>query len=156
MKNRILLWLMTIAMLFSLSPASVALAAENTLPDTLTESVTDILITGTVTPTGMLTIGSGQTLIVHGLGEISNGMQGAPLFEVESGGKLLLDEVKIKSNAVNENGAVLVKEGGLLDLGYNDLGERKAPMISENTNGGNAKNIVIADGARVRLNAAAE
>ena len=105
----------------------MALAAENTLPDTLTESVTDILITGTVTPTGMLTIGSGQTLIVHGSGEISNGMQGAPLFEVESGGKLVLDEVKIKSNAMNFKGSDLERQAMLyckrLGINYGKLTE---------------------------------
>lgn len=49
------------------------------------------------------------------------------------------------------DGAVLVKDGGLLDLGYNDQKVRTAPSITGST----AKNLVVEENATVRLNAEA-
>lgn len=49
-----------------------------------------------------------------------------------------------------------MKSGGLLDLGYNDQSIRHAPSITGNTTTASAaRNLVVADGATVRLNAEA-
>ena len=51
---------------------------------------------------------------------------------------------------------MVVEKGGLLDLGYNDQKDRFAPGITGNTTNTNAaRNLVIAEGATVRLNAEA-
>ena len=78
---------------------------------------------------------------------------GITFITVENGGHLVLDQVEVRDNTVDANGVVYVKDGGLLDLGYNDRRARIAPGISGNTSGGTAKNLVIEDGATIRLNA---
>ena len=170
MKKRLLSWLLVLVMIFSLIPSTLitsALAAgtvegdttyyRNELPSKLTTLVTDIEWNITAQPNDTITVADGQTLIVHGTGGFSNGGKGAPLFEVQSGGHLVLDQITITTNTVGATGAVYVHSGGLLDLGYNDQSARVAPGISGNTTTSNAaKNLVVADGATVRLNAAAD
>lgn len=170
MKKRLLSWLLVLVMIFSLIPSTLitsALAAgtvegdttyyRNELPSKLTTLVTDIEWNITALPNDTITVADGQTLIVHGTGGFSNGGKGAPLFEVQSGGHLVLDQITITTNTVGATGAVYVHSGGLLDLGYNDQSARVAPGISGNTTTSNAaKNLVVADGATVRLNAAAD
>lgn len=151
-KRRIVSWFLTLAMIFSILPTA-AYADEFVWPSELTAAETDWEITGTVTPTSTITVGSGQTLTVHGSGTISD--FDATIFVVENGGHLVLDKVTITGNTVGEDGAVFVKKGGLLDLGYNEIKERTAPGISGNTIENNEKNLVVAEGARVRLNAEA-
>lgn len=72
----------------------------------------------------------------------------------------MLDNVTITAN-VAAQGTVVVEKGGLLDLGYNDQKDRIAPSITGNFTPANlyqkaARNLVVADGARVRQNAAAQ
>lgn len=177
MKKRLLSWLLVLTMVISLIPSTLvtALAAElpsvqavstvngktvNTLTDEWPQTldgydITDVRLTTDRQPGGLLTVSKGKTLIIHGTGGIANGQRNATIIEVEDGGHLVLDEVLIHNNKVGEHGAIYVKSGGLLDLGYNDQKDRRAPSITENTYNGAAKNIVIADGARVRLNNAA-
>lgn len=177
MKKRLLSWLLVLTMITSLIPSTLvtALAAElpsvqavstvngktvNTLTDEWPQTldgydITDVRLTTDRQPGGLLTVSKGKTLIIHGAGGIANGQRNATIIEVEDGGHLVLDEVLIHNNKVGEHGAIYVKKGGLLDLGYNDQKDRRAPSITENTYNGAAKNIVIADGARVRLNNAA-
>ena len=174
MKKRFISWLLVLAMVVSLIPSTLITSAfaagtvegdttyyKNELPNSLTTPVTDIEWNITAQPNDTITVADGQTLIVHGTGGFSNGSKGTPLFEVQSGGHLVLDQITIEKNTVGKNGAVYVHSGGLLDLGYNDQSARVAPGISGNTASANlltqaAKNLVVADGATVRLNAAAE
>lgn len=175
MKKRLLSWLLVLTMVISLIPSTLvtALAAElpsaqasgqagktvelvdNKWPGSLNSDITDVTITSTVTPGTTLYVKSGKTLIFHGNGYLAGASAGIPLVVVEDGGQLVLDDLIIQNNQVGENGAIYVKKGGLLDLGYNDQKERRAPSVTNNTYNGAAKNIVIADGARVRLNNAA-
>ena len=117
--------------------------------------MTTLTVSGTVKPTGTLTIPSGKTLIVKGNGTLSGGSQ--TLFDVQSGGKLVLDAVTVSDNTVDATkGAVHVANGGLVDLGFNNKEARTAPSITNNTTSASAqRNLVVASGARVRLNAQA-
>ena len=176
MRKRLLSWLLVLTMVVSLIPSTLvttAFAADNTSaqasgqagktvelvdnkwPGSLNSDITDVTITSTVTPGTTLHVKSGKTLIFHGNGYLAGASAGIPLVVVEDGGQLVLDDLIIQNNQVGENGAIYVKKGGLLDLGYNDQKERRAPSVTNNTYNGAAKNIVIADGARVRLNNAA-
>ena len=165
MKKSVLSWLLTLSLVLSLvPPIPVRAAAQSSAEITgwpsaenLKNDVLTTTIVGDVTPTSSITVQSGKTLIVKGTGALKSSANGGkPLFIVESGGHLVLDEVTITGNAVGTEGAVYVKKGGLLDLGYNDQSIRHAPGISGNTSDGTARNLVIEDGATVRLNAAAD
>lgn len=128
----------------------------NAWPTDLSADITDVTVTNTIGPGSTLTVGNGKTLIFHGSGFISNGMTNQTLVIVEKGGHLVLDDVTIRNNAVGSDGAIYVKSGGLLDLGYNDQKERRAPSVTANTYSSANKNLVVAADATVRLNAAAE
>ena len=181
MRKRFLSWLLVLTMVVSLIPSTLgttALAADdpsaqasgqagkttvkldNKWPDDMSADITDVLITGTTIPGPTLTVEKGKTLIVHGSGTLSGSgrTQHTPFFIVEDGGHLVLDNVTITAN-VAAQGTVVVKKGGLLDLGYNDQKDRIAPSITGNTTSatlyGKARNLVVEDGATVRLNAAA-
>lgn len=178
MKKRLLSWLLVLTMVTSLIPSTLvttAFAAENPSaqassqagkttvkltndwPSDLSADITDVTVTNTIGPGSTLTVGSGKTLIFHGSGFISGGTANQTLVIVEKGGHLVLDEVTIQNNKVGSDGAIYVKSGGLLDLGYNDQSSRHAPGITGNTTTANAtRNLVIAEGATVRLNAAAD
>lgn len=182
MRKRLLSWLLVLTMVTSLIPSTLvttAFAAENPSaqassqagktkfettqwPDNLNADITDFRVSGTIIPSDTLTVEKGKTLIVHGSGTLSGSgrAQHTPFFIVEKGGHLVLDNVTITANAAAQ-GTVVVKKGGLLDLGYNDQKDRHAPGITGNTTSVNvpsstAKNLVVYDGATVRLNAAAE
>lgn len=183
MKKRLLSWLLVLTMVISLIPSTLvtALAAElpsaqasgqagkttvkltNEWPSDLSADITDVTVTNTITPSGKVTVKKGKTLIIHGSGTLSgtNRLESTPFLVVEEGGHLVLDDVTISGNKSNY-GTVVVQSGGLLDLGYNDQSSRHAPGITGNTTTGNttpanaAKNLVIADGATVRLNAEAK
>ena len=179
MKKRLLSWLLVLTMVFSLIPSTLvtALAAElpsvqaatsmngkttlkltNTWPtdEQLAQNdIVDVSITSSVAPGATVTVKDGQTLIFHGTGFLADSSTNLTPLVVESGGHLVLDELTIQNNGVASTGAIYVKKGGLLDLGYNDRKERRAPSVTNNTYNGAAKNIVIADDARVRLNNAA-
>ena len=176
MRKRLLSWLLVLTMVTSLIPSTLVTTAfaaddpsaqasgqagktvetvDNKWPGSLNADITDVTITSTVTPGTTLYVRSGKTLIFHGNGYLAGASAGIPLVVVEDGGHLVLDDLIIQNNQVGENGAIYVKKGGLLDLGYNDQKERRAPSVTNNTYNGVAKNIVIADGARVRLNNAA-
>lgn len=180
MKKRLLSWLLVLTMVTSLIPSTLvttAFAADNTSaqasgqagkttvnldnkwPSDMNADITDVLITGTTIPGPTLTVESGKTLIVHGSGTLSGtGRRDVtPFFIVKDGGHLVLDQVTISGNKTT-SGTVVVEKGGLLDLGYNDQKDRIAPSITGNTHPqvrNIAKNLAIADGATVRLNAAA-
>ena len=178
MKKRLLSWLLVLTMVISLIPSTLvtALAADlpsaqasgqagktkvetTQWPSDLNADITDFRVSGTITPSDTLTVKSGKTLIVHGSGTLSgiSRVQTTPFFIVEDGGHLVLDNVTISGNKSDE-GTVVVKKGGLLDLGYNDQKDRFAPSITGNTMATQtsaARNLVVADGATVRLNAAA-
>ena len=141
--------------LFLSAPPPVASGAEtSTWPTALSDATTVYTVTGQQTPGDTITIPSGKTLIVKGNGTLSGGAK--TLFDVQSGGRLVLDEVTISNNTVDATkGAVHVANGGLLDLGFNDKENRTAPSITNNTNASAKRNLVVADGARVRLNAQA-
>ena len=131
----------------------------NDWPGDMNADITDLTVTNTITPAGTLTVESGKTLIVHGSGTLSGSgrAEKTPFFIVEDGGHLVLDNVTLTLNESDE-GTVVVKKGGLLDLGYNDQKDRIAPGITGNTAASQtsaAGNLVIVDGATVRLNAAA-
>lgn len=176
MKKRLLSWLLVLTMVTSLIPSTLvttAFAADNTSaqasgqagktkvettlwPSDLNADITDFRVTGTIIPGDTLTVKKGKTLIVHGNGTLSGTgrAQQTPFFIVEDGGHLVLDNVTVTLNK-SDSGTVVVQKGGLLDLGYNDQKDRFAPSITGNTTAsGAAKNLVIADGATVRLNAA--
>ena len=179
MKKRLLSWLLVLTMVTSLIPSTLvttALAADNTSaqassqagktkvettlwPSDLNADITDFRVTGTIIPGDTLTVKSGKTLIVHGNGTLSGSgrAQKDPFFIVEDGGHLVLDNVVVTLNQ-SDSGTVVVQKGGLLDLGYNDQKDRFAPSITGNTMAtqtSSARNLVVADGATVRLNAAA-
>lgn len=177
MKKRLLSWLLVLTMVTSLIPSTLvttAFAAENpsaqasgqagktkvetTLwPSDLNADITDFRVTGTIIPGDTLTVKKGKTLIVHGNGTLSGTgrAQQTPFFIVEDGGHLVLDNVTVTLNK-SDSGTVVVQKGGLLDLGYNDQKDRFAPGITGNTTNTNAaRNLVIAEGATVRLNAEA-
>lgn len=180
MKKRLLSWLLVLTMVTSLIPSTLvttAFAADNTSaqassqagktkvettlwPSDLNADITDFRVNGTIIPGDTLTVKKGKTLIVHGSGTLSglSRVQTTPFFIVEDGGHLVLDNVTISGNK-SDDGTVVVKKGGLLDLGYNDQKDRFAPGITGNTMATQtsaAKNLVIADGATVRLNAEAK
>ena len=179
MRKRLLSWLLVLTMVTSLIPSTLvttAFAADNpsaqassqagktkvetTLwPSDLNADITDFRVTGTIIPGDTLTVKSGKTLIVHGSGTLSGSgrAQQTPFFIVEDGGHLVLDNVVVTLNQ-SDSGTVVVEKGGLLDLGYNDQKDRFAPSITGNTMASQtsaARNLVVADGATVRLNAAA-
>ena len=180
MKKRLLSWLLVLTMVVSLIPSTLvtALAAElpsvqaatstngkttyeltNSWPtDDLLEQydIVDVKITSSVAPGATVTVKDGQTLIFHGTGFLADSSTNLTPLVVESGGHLVLDELTIQNNGVASTGAVYVKNGGLLDLGYNARSSRHAPSITNNTVNATARNLVIEDGATVRLNAAAE
>lgn len=178
MKKRLLSWLLVLTMVTSLIPSTLvttAFAAENPSaqassqagktkvattdwPSDLNADITDFRVSGTIIPSDTLTVESGKTLIVHGSGTLSGSgrAQQTPFFKVKAGGHLVLDNVTLTLNK-SDSGTVVVEKGGLLDLGYNDQKDRHAPGITGNTTTSNvAKNLVVYDGATVRLNAAAE
>ena len=179
MKKRLLSWLLVLTMVTSLIPSTLvttAFAADDTSaqasgqagktkvettlwPSDLNADITDFRVTGTIIPSDTLTVKSGKTLIVHGNGTLSGSgrAQKDPFFIVEDGGHLVLDNVVVTLNQ-SDSGTVVVEKGGLLDLGYNDQKDRFAPSITGNTMATQtsaARNLVVADGATVRLNAAA-
>ena len=180
MKKRILSWLLVLAMVTSLIPSTLvtALAAELPSVQAVTSTngkttyeltnnwptdeqlaqydIVDVHITSSVAPGKTVTVKDGQTLIFHGTGFLADSSTNLTPLVVESGGHLVLDELTIQNNGVASTGAVYVKSGGLLDLGYNDRSSRHAPSITGNTVNTTARNLVIADGATVRLNAAAD
>lgn len=178
MRKRLLSWLLVLSMVISLVPSTLvtALAADlpsaqasgqagkttvnldNKWPGDMNADITDVLITGTTIPGPTLTVESGKTLIVHGSGTLSGtGRRDVtPFFIVKDGGHLVLDNVTLTLNQ-SDAGTVVVEKGGLLDLGYNDQKDRIAPSITGNSSAVMstvARNLVIADGATVRLNAA--
>ena len=179
MRKRLLSWLLVLAMVTSLIPSTLvtALAAElpsvqaatstngkttlkltNTWPtdEQLAQNdIVDVSITSSIAPGAAVTVKDGQTLIFHGTGFLADSSTDLTPLVVESGGHLVLDELTIQNNGVASTGAVYVKNGGLLDLGYNDRSSRHAPSITSNTVNSTARNLVIEDGATVRLNAAA-
>lgn len=179
MKKRLLSWLLVLTMVTSLIPSTLvtALAAElpsvqaatstngkttlkltNTWPtnEQLAQNdIVDVSITSSVAPGATVTVKDGQTLIFHGTGFLVDSSTNLTPLVVESGGHLVLDELTIQNNGVASTGAVYVKSGGLLDLGYNDRSSRHAPSITGNTTANAARNLVIAEGATVRLNAEA-
>ena len=179
MKKRFLSWLLVLTMVISLIPSTLvtALAAElpsvqaatstngkmtlkltNTWPtdEQLAQNdIVDVSITSSVAPGAAVTVKDGQTLIFHGTGFLADSSTDLTPLVVESGGHLVLDELTIQNNGVASTGAVYVKNGGLLDLGYNDRSSRHAPSITSNTVNSTARNLVIEDGATVRLNAEA-
>ena len=184
MKKRLLSWLLVLTMITSLIPSTLVatvLAADDpsaqasgqagktthTMVDELPSDLSaydiwDVRLTKDSQPGGKITVPNGKTLIIRGTGGIAGGTRNDTIVVVEKGGHLVLDGVLIQNNAVGRDGAIYVKSGGLLDLGYNDQSERRAPSITNNKyaitdNEYNkvAKNLVIEDGATVRLNAAA-
>ena len=178
MKKRLLSWLLVLVMVFSLIPSTLvsAWAAElptakavtsvngkttysmvDELPSDLSAyDIWDVRLTKDTQPGGKITVPNGKTLIIRGTGGIAGGTRNDTIIVVEKGGHLVLDGVLIQNNTVGSNGAIYVKNGGLLDLGYNDQSERRAPSITNNKFNNAAKNLVIEDGATVRLNAAAD
>ncbi len=177
MKKRLLSWLLVLTMVTSLIPSTLvttAFAADNTSaqassqagktkvettlwPSDLNADITDFRVNGTIIPSDTLTVKKGKTLIVHGNGTLSGSgrAQKDPFFIVEDGGHLVLDNVTLTLNQ-SDKGTVVVEKGGLLDLGYNDQKDRFAPSITGNKTTQNTdRNLVIADGATVRLNAEA-
>lgn len=177
MRKRLLSWLLVLTMVTSLIPSTLvttAFAADNTSaqasgqagktkvettlwPSDLNADITDFRVTGTIIPGDTLTVKKGKTLIVHGSDTLSGAgrAQQTPFFIVEDGGHLVLDNVTVTLNK-SDSGTVVVEKGGLLDLGYNDQKDRFAPSITGNTTTASAaRNLVVADGATVRLNAEA-
>ena len=179
MKKRLLSWLLVLVMVFSLIPSTLVTALAAELPSVQAETSTngkttlkltndwptdeqlaqydivDVSITSSVAPGAAVTVKNGQTLIFHGTGFLAGSSTDLTPLVVESGGHLVLDELTIQNNGVASTGAVYVKKGGLLDLGYNDRSSRHAPSITGNTVNTTARNLVIEDGATVRLNAEA-
>lgn len=177
MKKRLLSWLLVLVMIFSLIPSTLvsAWAADGTssqasgqagktthtmtdeLPSDLSAyDIWDVRLTKDTQPGGKITVPNGKTLIIRGTGGIAGGTRNDTIVVVEKGGHLVLDGVLIQNNVVGSDGAIYVKSGGLLDLGHNDQSERRAPSITNNKFNNAAKNLVIEDGATVRLNAAAD
>lgn len=177
MKKRLLSWILVLTMVFSLIPSTLvsAWAADGTssqasgqagktthtmvdeLPSDLSAyDIWDVRLTKDTQPGGKITVPNGKTLIIRGTGGIAGGTRNDTIVVVEKGGHLVLDGVLIQNNVVGSDGAIYVKSGGLLDLGHNDQSERRAPSITNNKFNSAAKNLVIEDGATVRLNAAAD
>ena len=102
-----------------------------------------------IKPGKTINVRSGQTITVSN-GLLTGGTN--TLFNVQDGGHLTLNNVTITGNTADDQGAVCVQNGALLDLGYNDKNPSITPQISGNTNGNDARNLVIAQDARVRLN----
>ena len=102
-----------------------------------------------IKPGKTINVRSGQTITVSN-GLLTGGTN--TLFNVQDGGHLTLNNVTITGNTADDQGAVCVQNGALLDLGYNDKKPSITPQISGNTNGNDARNLVIAQDARVRLN----
>lgn len=179
MKKRFLSWLLVLTMVISLIPSTLVTALAAELPSVQAATSTngkttlkltndwptneqlaqndivDVSITNSVAPGAAVTVKDGQTLIFHGTGFLAGSSNSLTPLVVESGGHLVLDELTIQNNGVASTGAVYVKKGGLLDLGYNDRSSRHAPSITGNTVNTTARNLVIEDGATVRLNAEA-
>lgn len=179
MKKRLLSWLLVLTMVTSLIPSTLvtALAAELPSVQAVTSTngkttyeltnnwptdeqlaqydIVDVHITSSIAPGATVTVKDGQTLIFHGTGFLADSSTNLTPLIVESGGHLVLDELTIQNNGVTSTGAVYVKKGGLLDLGYNDRSSRHAPSITSNTVNTTGRNLVIEDGATVRLNAEA-
>lgn len=179
MKKRFLSWLLVLTMVISLIPSTLVTALAAELPSVQAATSTngkttlkltndwptneqlaqndivDVSITNSVAPGAAVTVKDGQTLIFHGTGFLAGSSNNLTPLVVESGGHLVLDELTIQNNGVASTGAVYVKKGGLLDLGYNDRSSRHAPSITGNTVNTTARNLVIEDGATVRLNAEA-
>ena len=179
MKKRFLSWLLVLTMVISLIPSTLVTALAAELPSVQAATSTngkttlkltndwptneqlaqndivDVSITSSVAPGAAVTVKDGQTLIFHGTGFLAGSSTNLTPLVVESGGHLVLDELTIQNNAVASTGAVYVKSGGLLDLGYNDRSSRHAPGITDNIVNATARNLVIEDGATVRLNAEA-
>lgn len=179
MKKRFLSWLLVLTMVISLIPSTLVTALAAELPSVQAATSTngkttlkltndwptdeqlaqndivDVSITSSVAPGAAVTVKDGQTLIFHGTGFLADSSTNLTPLVVESGGHLVLDELTIQNNGVASTGAVYVKNGGLLDLGYNDRSSRHAPSITSNTVNSTARNLVIEDGATVRLNAEA-
>ena len=103
-----------------------------------------------IKPGKTINVRSGQTITVSN-GLLTGGTN--TLFNVQNGGHLTLNNVTITGNTADNQGAVCVQNGALLDLGYNDKNPSITPQISGNTQNGEARNLVVSDGARVRLNA---
>ena len=178
MKKRLLSWLLVLTMITSLIPSTLATSAfaadgtssqasgqagktTHTMTDELPSDLSaydiwDVRLTKDTQPGGKITVPNGKTLIIRGTGGIAGGTRNDTIVVVEKGGHLVLDGVLIQNNAVGSDGAIYVKSGGLLDLGHNDQSERRAPSITNNKFNNAAKNLVIEDGATVRLNAAAD
>lgn len=178
MKKRLLSWLLVLTMITSLIPSTLvttAFAADDpsaqasgqagktthTMVDELPSDLSaydiwDVRLTKDTQPGGKITVPNGKTLIIRGTGGIAGGTRNDTIVVVEKGGHLVLDGVLIQNNVVGSDGAIYVKSGGLLDLGHNDQSERRAPSITNNKFNNAVKNLVIEDGATVRLNAAAD
>lgn len=118
----------------------------------LTEDVIEInfRVGVPIKPGKTINVRSGQTITVSN-GLLTGGTN--TLFNVQNGGHLTLNNVTITGNTADNQGAVCVQNGALLDLGYNDKNPSITPQISGNTQNGEARNLVVSDGARVRLNA---
>lgn len=120
----------------------------------LTEDVIEInfRVGVLIKPGKTINVRSGQTITVSN-GLLTGGTN--TLFNVQNGGHLTLNNVTITGNTADNQGAVCVQNGALLDLGYNDKNPSITPQISGNTNtqDGEARNLVVSDGASVRLNA---
>ena len=118
----------------------------------LTEDVIEInfRVGVPIKPGKTINVRSGQTITVSN-GLLTGGTN--TLFNVQDGGHLTLNNVTITGNTADNQGAVCVQNGALLDLGYNDKNPSITPQISGNTQNGEARNLVVSDGARVRLNA---
>ena len=151
-KKRLLSWLLSASMTLSLAPNMVftAGAVDNAWPETNFTGEATVTLSENMTGAAPVTVGDGAVLTIEGKGHSITDFTGT-LFTVENGGKLVLDDVTISGGTDCDNGAVLVKNGGLLDLGYNDRKVRTAPSITGST----AKNLVVEENATVRLNAEA-
>ena len=151
-KKRLLSWLLSASMTLSLAPNMVftAGAVDNAWPETNFTGEATVTLSENMTGAAPVTVGNGAVLTIEGKGHSITDFTGT-LFTVEDGGKLVLDDVTISGGTGCDNGAVLVKNGGLLDLGYNDRKVRTAPSITGST----AKNLVVEENATVRLNAEA-
>lgn len=151
-KKRLLSWLLSASMTLSLAPNMVftAGAVDNAWPETNFTGEATVTLSENMTGAAPVTVGNGAVLTIEGKGHSITDFTGT-LFTVENGGKLVLDDVTISGGTACDNGAVLVKNGGLLDLGYNDQKVRTAPSITGST----AKNLVVEENATVRLNAEA-
>jgi hypothetical protein len=117
----------------------------------LTEDVIEInfKVGVPIKPGKTINVRSGQTITVSN-GLLTGGTN--TLFNVQDGGHLTLNNVTITGNTVDDQGAVCVQNGALLDLGYNDKMPVVSPQIINNNSNGKARNLVVADGSKVRLN----